>query len=259
MVYVSVIGCGNMGSALIEGLSTAGGYSVTACDLDPDARDRVAEFSDETTDDPAAATKGADIVVVAVKPDIVGPVLESIDLSPDQTLVTFAAGVRREYVRARTEATVVRVMPNIAAAYGSMAAAAVAEGLTDEVRDMLSAVGIYVEVEESLMDIATAVNGSGPAFVFYLLEAMKDAGIESGLTPEQAELLAAQTFRGAADIVLADDRSVDELIDAVCSPNGTTIEGMKVLRASDADTAMMDAVEAARVRSVELAEEFRDD
>ncbi|MCT9098265.1 pyrroline-5-carboxylate reductase [Haloarchaeobius sp. HME9146] len=259
MVYVSIIGCGNMGSALAEGLSKAGGYSVTACDLDPDARERVADYCEETTDDPAAATAGADIVVVAVKPDIVGPVLDSIDLSPEQTLVSFAAGVRREYVQARTDATVVRVMPNIAAAYGDMAAAAVAEDLSDEVRAMLGAVGSFVEVDESLMDIATAVNGSGPAFVFYLLEAMKDAGIESGLNPEQAEVLAAQTFKGAGEIVLQDDRSVDELIDAVCSPNGTTIEGMKVLRASDADTAVMDAVEAARKRSVELAEEFRDD
>jgi pyrroline-5-carboxylate reductase len=109
------------------------------------------------------------------------------------------------------------------------------------------------------MDVSTAVNGSGPAFAFYLIDAMKEAGVNGGLDPEQAETLAAQTFKGAAETVLQDDRSVSELIDAVCSPNGTTIEGMEVLWDSDADTAVVDAVEAAEDRSRELAEEFDDE
>ncbi|WP_435360273.1 pyrroline-5-carboxylate reductase [Haloarchaeobius sp. DFWS5] len=258
MVNVSVIGCGNMGSALIEGLWRAGGHTTTACDLDPDALARVADFCDRTTDDPTVAAE-ADIVVVAVKPDIVGAVLDSLSLSPEQTLVTFAAGVSRSYVAARTDAeTVVRVMPNLAAASGNAAAAVTKDGLTDEVRALLADVGEFVEIDESLMDTATAVNGSGPAFVFYLMQAMQDAGVESGLTHEQAELLAAQTFKGAAETVLRDDRTLDELIDAVCSPNGTTIEGMKVLRASDADEAMRKAVWAAEDRSKELSEAFHD-
>jgi len=88
---------------------------------------------------------------------------------------------------------------------------------------------------------------------------MKQAGIDGGLDPEQAETLAAQTFKGAAETVLRDDRSVDELIDAVCSPNGTTIEGMEVLWDSDADQAVIDAVAAAAARSRELSEAFDDD
>ena len=109
------------------------------------------------------------------------------------------------------------------------------------------------------MDVSTAVNGSGPAFVFYLIDAMKEAAVDGGLEPEQAETLAAQTFKGAAETVLRDDRSVDELIDAVCSPKGTTIEGMDVLWDSDADEAVIDAVAAAEERSRELAEEFQDE
>ncbi len=258
MTRVSVIGCGNMGGAFLKGLARSGSHHLTAIDLDPDALEAVAAYASETTDDPAAA-EDADVVVLAVKPDLVEAVLEDLDLSADQTLITLAAGVSRGFVAERTDASVVRIMPNVAAETGNMAAAATTEGLTDEVRALLAEVGEFVEVDEELMDISTAVNGSGPAFAFYLIDAVKQAGIDGGLDPEQAETLAAQTFKGAAETVLRDDRNVDELIDAVCSPNGTTIEGMEVLWDSDADTAVIDAVAAAERRSKELAEAFEDE
>ncbi|WP_394354827.1 pyrroline-5-carboxylate reductase [Halocalculus aciditolerans] len=244
-----------MGGALVEGLSRADAYDVTAIDLDDAALESVADFAAETTTD-IGVTRETPLVVVAVKPDAVPAVLDDLDLRGDQTLVTVAAGVPRAFVAERTDARVVRVMPNLAAANGNMAAAAVEEGSTDEVRDLLDAVGEFVEVEESEMDVATAVNGSGPAFAFHLIDAVKQAGVEGGLDPEQAEVLAAQTFKGAAETVLRDGRSVDELVDAVCSPNGTTIEGMEVLWESDADDAVEDAVSAAAERSRELAEDY---
>jgi pyrroline-5-carboxylate reductase len=258
MTRVSVIGCGNMGGALLRGLARTDSYHLTAVDLDPDALAAVEDVVDVTTDD-AAAARDADIVVLAVKPDLAEHVLDDLDLSADQELVTLAAGLPREFVAERTAANVVRIMPNVAAETGDMAAAATNEGLTDEVRAMLDDAGEFVEVDESLMDVSTAVNGSGPAFAFYLIDAVKRAGVEGGLEPEQAETLAAQTFKGAAETVLRDDRSVDELIDAVCSPNGTTIEGMEVLWDSDADEAVIDAVAAAEERSRELAEAFDDE
>jgi pyrroline-5-carboxylate reductase len=257
MVHVSVIGAGNMGGAFVTGLARDGEHTVTAIDADPDALAAIEAHASETTTDLDAA-RDADVVVLAVKPDVVDVVLAGLDLRPDQTLLTFAAGVAREYVDGRTDATVVRAMPNLAAETGDMAAA-VTPNATDEVRALLAAVGEFVEMEESLFDTATAVNGSGPAFVFYLIEAMKRAGIDGGLDPEGAEVLAAQTFRGAAETVLRDDRSVDELIDAVCSPNGTTIEGMEVLWDSDVQAEFATAIEAARRRSGELAEEFEDE
>ncbi|NIB99424.1 pyrroline-5-carboxylate reductase [Halobacterium sp. R2-5] len=258
MKHVSVIGCGNMGGAFVKGLAKAGGYSVTAIDLDPDALERVADAADETSEDSAAA-RDADVVVLAVKPDIVDLVLDDVDLRPEQTLITLAAGVPRQYVADRTDASVVRVMPNVAAETNNMAAAATSEGFTDEVGGILDDLGEYVVIDESLMDIATAVNGSGPAFAFYLIGAMAEAGVEGGLEHDQAERLAAQTFKGAAETVLRDERSVEELVDAVCSPNGTTIEGMEVLWDSDADEAVQGAVGAAERRSRELAEEFEDE
>ena len=258
MTHVSVIGCGNMGGAFVKGLARTGAYEVTAIDLDADALASVADYADETTSDISAA-RDADVVVLAVKPKAVDAVLSDLDLRPDQTLVTIAAGVPRSHVIEQTAATVVRIMPNLAAETGDMAAAATQSGIDDDVREMLDAVGEFVEIEEELMDVSTAVNGSGPAFVFYLIDAMKEAGVDGGLEPEQAETLAAQTFKGAAETVLRDDRSVDELIDAVCSPNGTTIEGMDVLWDSDADAAVIDAVAAAEERSRELAEDFQDE
>ena len=258
MTRVSVIGCGNMGGAFLKGLARTGTHHLTAIDLDPEALAAVEADADQTTDDVAAA-KESDVVVLAVKPDIVEAVLADLELSADQTLVTIAAGVSQSFVAERTDASVVRIMPNLAAETGDMAAAAVEENLTDEVRGLLEDLGEFVEIEEGLMDIATAVNGSGPAFAFYLIDAMKRAGVDGGLEPEQAETLAAQTFKGAAETVLRDDRSVDELIDAVCSPNGTTIEGMEVLWDSDADEAVIEAVGAAERRSKELAEAFDDE
>ncbi|SER92070.1 pyrroline-5-carboxylate reductase [Natrinema salaciae] len=258
MVQTSVIGCGNMGSALIKGLWQSGNHTIVACDLDPDALEGVADYVDRTTSDVSDASD-ADVVIVAVKPDIVGAVLEDLDLSPEQTLLTIAAGVSTDYVEARTDANVVRIMPNLAAETGDMAAAVTTDGITDEVRALLDDAGEFAEVDEEKMDIATAVNGSGPAFVFYLIQAMADAGVEGGLEPGDAETLAAQTFKGAAETVLRSDRSVDELIDAVCSPNGTTIEGMEVLWESDADAEVREAVKAAEERSAELAAEFNDE
>ncbi|WP_394742769.1 pyrroline-5-carboxylate reductase [Natronococcus roseus] len=252
MVRTSVIGCGNMGGALIEGLSSAGGHTVIACDLDPDALEAVAEYATRTTAETAEAAD-ADVIVVAVKPDIVGAVLEELDLSPEQTLVSIAAGVPTDFLEARTDANVVRLMPNLAARTRNMAAAVTGEEIPDDVRILLDDVGEYVEVEEAQMDVATAVNGSGPAFVFYLIQAMTNAGVAGGLDPEDARVLAAQTFKGAAETVLRSDGELDGLIDAVCSPKGTTIEGMEVLRDSVADEAVAGAVQAAEERSAELA------
>ncbi len=258
MVQTSVIGCGNMGGALIKGLQQAGNHTVTACDLDPNALEAVADYVDRTTTDVSEAAE-ADVVVVAVKPDIVGAVLDDLDLSSEQTLVSIAAGVSTDYVEARTDANVVRIMPNLAAETGNMAAAVTGDNVPDEVRTLLDDVGEFAEVDESQMDIATAVNGSGPAFVFYLIQAMKEAGVEGGLEPDDAETLAAQTFKGAAETVLRSDEELDDLIDAVCSPNGTTIEGMEVLWDSTANEDVAAAVKAAEERSAELAAEFSDE
>ena len=252
MIDVSVIGCGNMGGALLAGLADAGGYRITAYDVDPGALVAVEAHTDRTTTD-LDDVRESDLVVLAVKPDIVPVVLDDLDLRSEQTLVTIAAGVSRASVAAETDATVVRIMPNLAAETRTMAAAVSWDEPDDDVRRMLSDLGEYVVIDEALMHVATALNGSGPAFVFYLIQAMQTRAVEEGLDPDDARTLAAQTFEGAAETVLRSDRELDSLIDAVCSPGGTTIEGMDVLFDSDADAAVGNAVTAARRRSEELA------
>jgi len=254
MVDLTIIGCGNLGGALIRGLATSDDHAVTAYDIDEDALAAVAAHCSQTTTDLDEAAE-SDVVIVAVKPDVVGVVLNELDLSAEQTVVTVAAGVPTEFVEARTDATVVRIMPNLAAETRDMAAAVTWADVDDDVRALLEELGEYVEIDEELMDVATALNGSGPAFAFYFLQAMAEAGVEEGLDPGEAEVLAAQTIKGAAETVLRADRSVDELIDAVCSPNGTTIEGMEVLWDSDLEVVVGDALTAAAERSRELATE----
>jgi pyrroline-5-carboxylate reductase len=258
MVQASVIGCGNMGGALVKGLSRTGNHTVVAYDVDPEALDAISEYCSATTMDIDVATE-PEIVFVAVKPNLVGDVVAELELDPEQTLITIAAGVPTAMLEARTDATVVRVMPNLAAESGTMAAAVAGAEVTDDVESLLEDVGIFVEIDEAQMDVATAVNGSGPAFVFYLLNAVQQAGVNSGLSPEDARILAAQTFKGAAETVLRSDDSIDELIDAVCSPKGTTIAGMEVLRDSSVEETIGGAVTAAENRSKELAPDYDDE
>jgi pyrroline-5-carboxylate reductase len=253
MTTVSVIGCGHMGSALVKGLSAAGTHRVTACDLDTDALEAVEPYCAETTTDVAAAAAASDVVIVAVKPDVVGVVLEELDLDPAQTLVTIAAGVPTDYVAGYTDATVVRLMPNLAAETRTMAAAVAWDEVNEDVRTLLADLGEFVAIDEDLMDVATALNGSGPAFVYYLIKAMQEGAAAEGMDPDDARTLAAQTFKGAAETVLRSEESLDDLIDAVATEGGTTIEGMRVLWDSDADDAVGDAVHAAADRSRELA------
>jgi len=252
MTHISVVGCGNMGGAFIKGLHEPGDHTVTACDVDTEVLEAIAPYCEETTTELSVAAE-ADVVVLAVKPDLVGAILPDLDLDGDQTLLSIAAGVSTDLLESETEATVVRIMPNLAAEYGMMAAAVTESTVTDEIREILDAVGEFVEVPEAQMDIATAVNGSGPAFVFYLINAVAEAGVDGGLSKEDARTLAAQTFKGAAETVLNSEKSIEELIDAVCSPNGTTIEGMDVLWDSDVETEVGEAVTAAEERSKELA------
>ena len=258
MTDVSVIGCGHMGSALIKGLSRVDDHRVTACDLDTDALARVDPYCAQTTTDVADAAT-ADVVFVAVKPRAFEAVLGELDLPAGATLVTIAAGVPRSFVRQHTDATVIRVMPNLAAETGNMAAAVAWDDPDETVAALLDDLGEYVEIDEEQMDVATALNGSGPAFVYYFIQSMQKAAVAEGLDSAAAETLAAQTFKGAAETVLRADEDIGDLIDAVCSEGGTTIEGMDVLWDSDVEAVVGETLGAAADRSRELAGGFDDE
>ncbi len=255
---VSVLGCGHMGSALLKGLASSEEFETIGYDITEDTIARIEKFCTRTTTDITEAST-ADIVVIAVKPDTVPAVLSELSLSSEQTLVTIAAGVTRDFVMSRTNANAVRVMPNLAGQLNEMAAAVSWDHENPTISAMLDELGNYVVIDEAQMDVATALNGSGPAFVYYLIDAMRQQAVEEGLNDTAAKALSIQTFIGAAEMVRAAEKSIDELIDAVCSPNGTTIEGMSVLFSSSVEQQVGEALTAATDRSREISAEVSND
>lgn len=203
----------------------------------------------------------APLVFLAVKPQNVPEVLLLLrgHAGPEHLLVSIAAGVTlRQLCTGLGTGRVIRVMPNTPALVG-MGASAYALGPEARAEDaqrverLLAAVGLTIRVEEHLLDAVTGLSGSGPAFVYLLIEALSDGGVRAGLPREVASALAAQTVRGAAEMVLRTGEHPGVLKDRVASPGGTTIAGLHVLEERGVRGALMAAVLAAARRATELA------
>ncbi|MCU0958850.1 MAG: pyrroline-5-carboxylate reductase [Pirellulaceae bacterium] len=259
------VGAGQMATALVGGwvaqkLCAAG--DIIACDPDAAARERFAARLPGVRVSAASrgAVAGAELIVLAVKPHQLGSVADELrgSLAPEQLVVSIAAGVRLEQL-ARWFGTqrLVRVMPNTpclvgygVSAYALGAAATAADG--ERVERLLGAVGLAAQVDEALLDAVTGLSGSGPAYVYLLIEALSDGGVRVGLPRALATRLAAQTVRGAAEMVLAQGEHPAVLKDRVASPGGTTIAGLQVLEERGVRAAAIAAVEAATARAREL-------
>jgi len=264
---VAVIGAGNLGSALIDGLvAAAGGAPKRLLAADASA-DRLAAISArhpqvETTQSNLEAAS-FDIIVIAVKPHIVTPVLEEIAdaLHSEQLLISLAAAVPIPAIEESLHGPqpIVRVMPNIAMTVHAAAAGlcgnqeATAEHL-ELAQAIFGAVGETVVVGEGQMHAVTGLSGSGSAYVLTLIDALTAGGVKMGLTVADSRRLAAQTFLGAAKLVLESGLSPADLRDQVTTPGGTTIAGLHELERGGVRSALMDAVEAATERSIELTE-----
>ncbi|HEY4122268.1 MAG TPA: pyrroline-5-carboxylate reductase [Byssovorax sp.] len=262
---IGFIGGGNMAAALIRGLlhsSTVTKEQIRATDVKPE---RVAELHDkfgvEASDDNEAVARWADVIVLAVKPQIVDRILAPIGagLSPTDVVVSIAAGVPIDAMEARLPAgtRVVRAMPNTAA-IALAGATAIAPGAHAEKRDLdvaralFEAVGRCVVLDESLLDAVTGLSGSGPAYVMLMIEALADGGVKVGLGRDTALLLAAQTVYGAAKLQLETGEHPGRLKDMVTSPGGTAIAGLHTLESGGLRRTLIDAVESASTRSAEL-------
>ena len=264
---VAFIGAGNMAEAIIRGLLKA---SVVAA---PDilATGRRQERIDDlhklygltvTLDNRKAASE-ADVVVLSVKPQILEKVLAEIgDAIPKNALViSVAAGITMGQIGAHLgdEAKVCRSMPNMPSVVGAGAAALVCgEYITDDdkkmAHELFESCGLAVELhEESLLDAATGLSGSGPAYVFMIIEALSDAGVKVGLNRRQAQKLAAQTVLGSAQLVIETGEHPGVLKDRVTSPGGTAIAGLHTLEEGGLRTTLINGVVAATQRSKELA------
>jgi pyrroline-5-carboxylate reductase len=261
---IGFIGTGKMGEALIKGILYAGlvpPENIFASDVDfAKLQSLEKEYKISICRDNCAAVVDSDIVVIAVKPQIVPAVLKEIkDSIKKQLIISIASGVTIEtYENALPRGTkVVRVMPNIAAIVKE-AASAISLGSAVSKEDaslaalIFNAIGRTVMLPEHLMDAVTGLSGSGPAYIFTIIEALADGGVHEGLDRNTAKLLAAQTVLGAARMVLENGSHTAQLKDMVTSPGGTTIRGLRVMEKRGVRIAMMDAVIAACERSKEL-------
>ncbi|QDU55420.1 pyrroline-5-carboxylate reductase [Aeoliella mucimassa] len=259
------IGAGRMASALAGGLVDAGlaaASEIAASDPNAEVRQAFAERlpGAHLHGDNAAVSRHASMLILAVKPQVMGAVLGNLPLGESAPLVvSIAAGVPIAKLEAGlAEGThVVRVMPNTPALIGRGASGfsggthATADDLAS-VLQLLEAVGIAFEVPESLLDAVTGLSGSGPAFVYTMIEALSDGGVLAGLPRAVAHQLAAQTVSGAAAMVLETGEHPALLREAVASPGGTTIAGLAALEQGSLRSTVIGAVKAAAERSQQL-------
>lgn len=262
---IGFLGSGKMAIALAAGFVAKGvvpAPQIQACDVFPQAREI---FTKETgikaTDQLRNVVENSDILFIAVKPQSMQQLLKELAplVTPKHLVVSIAAGIPLATLSQALGADrrIIRVMPNTpclvgASASGYAVGSKVTPGDAEIVQQLLSAVGIAVEVPESLLDTVTGLSGSGPAFVYLMIEALSDGGVRMGLPRNVATTLAAQTLLGAAKMVLETGIHPGALKDAVASPGGTTIAGLQALEVGGVRGCLMSAVEAATLRAREL-------
>ncbi|RMQ48496.1 Pyrroline-5-carboxylate reductase [Pseudomonas cichorii] len=263
---IAFVGAGNMAASLIGGLRAQGveAAQIRASDPGAETRERIAaEHGIVVVADNAEAIEGADVVLLAVKPQMMKAVCEALrpSLKPQQLIVSIAAGITcASMTQWLGEQPIVRCMPNTPALLrqgvsGLYATDKVNGTQRDQAEQLLSAVGIAVWLdEEKQLDAVTAVSGSGPAYFFLMIEAMTTAGVKLGLPEEVAKKLTLQTALGAALMATGSDVDAAELRRRVTSPAGTTEAAIKAFQAGGFEALVETALSAADNRSAELAE-----
>lgn len=263
---IGFIGAGQMATALAHGFVKAGlvpGSNLVAADPDESARRRFAETTGgRAADQNGLVTSESNILFLAVKPQQMAAVATGLRgrIAADALVVSIAAGIRLSTLADWLgEVRIVRVMPNTPCLVGRGACgyclgerATAADG--ELVGRLLGAVGVAYQVEEKLLDVVTGLSGSGPAFVYVMIEALSDGGVRMGLPRHVAAALAAQTVRGAAEMVVTTGEHPGVLKDRVTSPGGTTLAGLQALETAGFRAALMAAVEAATRRAAELGD-----
>lgn len=261
---LAVIGLGKLGGILVKAFLDRGllqAEQVRGTVQHPDrAERRRREYGIEVSTDNTAAARWADILLVAVKPKLVKPVLEEMAplLRPEQLLISVAASVTTSYIEAVVgEMPVVRAMPNTPCAVGAGMTALCGGRFATEnqvalARQLFDAVGQTVVLDETHFDAVTGLSASGPAYIYIILESLAEAGVKVGLPREISTLLAAQTAMGAAKVVLETGSHPALLKDAVTTPAGCTIDGIMELEEGKLRVTLIKAV----VKAVERAREL---
>jgi pyrroline-5-carboxylate reductase len=263
MARLAILGAGKIGESLLAGLVTAGWSDVV---VTARREERVAELRErygvEATLSNPGAVAGAEIVVIAVKPQDFAALLGEIapSVSIDQTVLSVAAAIPTAHIESRLAAgvPVVRAMPNAPSTVhegiaGICAGSHAADEHLELAESVLTHLGRVVRLPESAMDAVTAVSGSGPAYFALLAEAMIEAGILLGLSREVSTQLVVQTMLGTAKLLRDEKMHPVDLREAVTSPGGTTIRAIRVLEQEGVRAAFLNAIQAAMERSQELA------
>jgi len=262
---IGFVGAGNMAEALIRGLVRGGHIAADRVHASGPRRERLDElrsaYAIHVTTDNREVARTCSLVVLAVKPQILDKVLREIgdQLKPGTLVVSIAAGVDTEAIETAVAegVRVVRAMPNTPALVGAGATAIspgrhAGEADLATAKALFDAVGITVTLDETHLDAVTGLSGSGPAYIFLILEALSDAGVKVGLSRRNAQRLAAQTVMGSAKMLLETDEHVGHLKDMVTSPGGTAIAGLHTLEEGGLRTTLINAVETATKRAREL-------
>jgi len=260
-VKIGFIGAGRMAEAMMRGLIAEGVYSekeIVACDPIAEIRERVAKgLGINVFETASEVSKLTNVLVIAVKPVHVAGLFEKegLKLGSKYLIISIAAGIGiRTYESYVPDARIVRVMPNhccmvLESASGYSRGSKATDADMDLVDEILSSMGSAFEVKEEDLDAVTGVSGSSPAFMYMFAEAIADIGKKNGLPGDVALELAAQSMIGAGRMMLESGMTPKELVDSVCSPGGTTIEGVKVLESRKLKEIAGEAVEAAIKKS----------
>jgi pyrroline-5-carboxylate reductase len=264
---VGFVGAGNMGEALMKGLlhsHLCRPEQIICSDVRPERLKTMKEvYGVKTTSSNSEVVKHSDIVILAVKPQILKQVVMDIAryLEPSKLMISIAAGVAMESIEmcAKKELNLIRVMPNICVSVGE-GISAIASGKHATKEDRLVAKAIFdsagksLFIDEYLLDAVTGLSGSGPAYIFLIVDALADAGVKVGLARSDALLLASQTVLGSAKMLIETGEHPGRLKDSVTSPGGTAIAGLHTLEEGGLRTTLINAVEVATLRSQVLGE-----
>ncbi|HOC38708.1 MAG TPA: pyrroline-5-carboxylate reductase, partial [Thermodesulfobacteriota bacterium] len=236
------IGGGNMAEAMIRGIletGTASAETVLVAEPRPARRQYLADtFRLVTMEDNLATVRKSDVIILAVKPQMIAQVLQEISpaITPEMIVLSIAAGIPTSVIESflRRDVCVIRAMPNTPAQIGCGATALCGGSTADPdalvlAQSLFGAIGTTVIVQESQMDAVTGLSGSGPAYIFLVIEALTDGGVAMGLPRDVAQALVVQTLVGAGRMVQESGKHPGQLKDMVTSPGGTTIRGLQVL------------------------------
>ncbi|HUU50161.1 MAG TPA: pyrroline-5-carboxylate reductase [Nitrospinota bacterium] len=262
---LAFIGCGNMGEALIKGLlgkNFISSKNIIGMDISKERLRYIKKtYSVEAVQRNRDAVKKGDIIILAVKPQDITTVLKEIagEINRSKLLISIAAGVSLKFIESFSSSKIrlIRVMPNTPALIQEGAAALskgnyATEDDLETARKIFNTIGKTVIIDEKLMDAVTGLSGSGPAYIFTIVEALIAAGVKMGLSREVSQELSVQTLLGSAKMIVETGEHPARLRDMVTSPGGTTVAGLHVLEKEGLSEIIMNAIEAATKRSKEL-------